>query len=317
MDDHTTSVVRGLSLPAEEAAKLEAGLGASPDDFEARAQLVGFYFRNEVVGSRQRRNEHALWVIRNRPESEVAGTPFVSFDEILDGNAFHAAAELWRDYASRDDAPAAILRNAALFFFLDKELCERLLKGAVERQPDDRRTLRELALFYLRNTRKHDATDGGREASERAFATLERCRPADEGDREWASWAVLASKASFGATRVEEASRLCHRLLELHRDGEAVHHGNVILGRIAVRRGKIERARKHLIAAGKTPGSPQLNSFGPNMQLAQDLLEQGETSVVIDYLKLCKGFWPRSEVDRWSEDIMSGRAPNFGANLWY
>jgi hypothetical protein len=43
--------------------------------------------------------------------------------------------------------------------------------------------------------------------------------------------------------------------------GNAVHKANLALGRVALRDGDIEQAKHYLIEAGKTPGSPQLNSF--------------------------------------------------------
>ena len=45
------------------------------------------------------------------------------------------------------------------------------------------------------------------------------------------------------------------------------------------------------MAAGATPGSPQLDSFGPNMTLAKELLEKGQPDVVLHYFALCKNFW--------------------------
>ena len=69
--------------------------------------------------------------------------------------------------------------------------------------------------------------------------------------------------------------------------------------------------------AGKTPGSPQLNSFGPNMMLAEALLEAGRKETVIEYLKLCGKFWKRGQVDKWIEVIKEGGIPKFGANLRY
>jgi len=47
--------------------------------------------------------------------------------------------------------------------------------------------------------------------------------------------------------------------------GDAVHKGNLILGRIAVREGRLAEAVTFLRASGDTPGSGVLNSFGPNM----------------------------------------------------
>jgi hypothetical protein len=45
--------------------------------------------------------------------------------------------------------------------------------------------------------------------------------------------------------------------------GDATHEGNIALGRLALLDGDVERAKRHLIEAGKTPGSAPLRSFGP------------------------------------------------------
>jgi hypothetical protein len=101
--------------------------------------------------------------------------------------------------------------------------------------------------------------------------------------------------------------------------GNAVHKANLALGRLALRDGDIGQAKHYLIEAGKTPGSPQLNSFGPNMLLAKELLEKGETTTVLVYLDLCAKFW-RSDfgaVSTWKKLIAEGKQPNFLANLFY
>jgi hypothetical protein len=96
-----------------------------------------------------------------------------------------------------------------------------------------------------------------------------------------------------------------------------VHHGNLILGRIALRDGDMEKAKEHLLAAGQTPGSPQLNSFGPNMALARELLEKGEKQAVLEYFERCGSFWKRAELESWARDVKAGEIPDFGANLDY
>jgi hypothetical protein len=50
--------------------------------------------------------------------------------------------------------------------------------------------------------------------------------------------------------------------------GNAIQDGNIVLCRIALLDGKVEAAKVSLKEAGKTPGSPQLGSFGPNMSPA-------------------------------------------------
>jgi hypothetical protein len=73
--------------------------------------------------------------------------------------------------------------------------------------------------------------------------------------------------------------------------GNAVHWGHIVLGHVARLRDDLESASGELALAGRTRGSPQLNSFGPDLELAQILLDAGRTGAVLDYLTECKRFW--------------------------
>jgi hypothetical protein len=101
--------------------------------------------------------------------------------------------------------------------------------------------------------------------------------------------------------------------------GNAIHVANLVLGRTAMAEGDMPEARKFLIAAGKTPGSPQLGSFGPDMAFAQDMLKKGETASVIAYLDLCSNFWKEkhSHAAEWKAQIAKGETPDFGPNVRY
>ncbi len=146
-----------------------------------------------------------------------------------------------------------------------------------------------------------------------------------------------AAERALHRGRLDEAALLARDLLKMADQypkdwyrGNALHHGHLILGQVALERGDIDAARGELLAAGRTPGSPQLNSFGPNMYLAQALLKAGERDGVIEYLELCKVFWHVSSVpakgdrltanealDRWIEEIRCGELPDFGPQLVY
>jgi hypothetical protein len=99
--------------------------------------------------------------------------------------------------------------------------------------------------------------------------------------------------------------------------GNAIHHGNLVLGQVALREGDLATAERHLLQAGKTACSPQLNSFGPNMGLALELLKRGRKNAVVEYLNLCAVFWKRETTEAWIRQIDAGEIPDFGANLWY
>lgn len=101
--------------------------------------------------------------------------------------------------------------------------------------------------------------------------------------------------------------------------GNAIHKGNLALGRLALREGKIEAAEDFLLRAGRTTGSPQLDSFGPNMVLAKELLEKDRREKVLEYLALCGKFWKddHGRLKTWSAAIQAGNQPDFGANLLF
>ncbi len=73
--------------------------------------------------------------------------------------------------------------------------------------------------------------------------------------------------------------------------GNEVHDANQILGLVALQEDDTVAAAGYLLAAGRTPGSPQLASFGPTMTLAQALLSRGQSDVVLEYLDMVAQFW--------------------------
>ncbi len=135
-----------------------------------------------------------------------------------------------------------------------------------------------------------------------------------------------AARLSYETGNFTDARRYAEELLLLSERyqsdwnfGNATHYGNVVLGRLELRDGNVDRAKFHLIKAGNTSGSPQLNSFGPNMALAMELLEKNEKGVVLEYLGLCQNFWKtgNDQLAFWKFQITEGRIPDFGANLFY
>ena len=117
----------------------------------------------------------------------------------------------------------------------------------------------------------------------------------------------------------EELERLAPKYAKDWNYGNAIQDFNIVLGRLALKAGDVDTAKKCLLAAGHSPGSPQMDSFGPNMTLAKELFAKGEKDVVFEYFELCKKFWKleRGKLDEWKKDAEGGRVPDFGTNLDY
>jgi hypothetical protein len=134
------------------------------------------------------------------------------------------------------------------------------------------------------------------------------------------------TKRAFDAGEIDKSEQYADELLNLARSrpndwnyGNAIYDGNFVLGRIALKRGDIKLAGKYLLLAGETPGSPQLNTFGPNLTLAKELLAQGERESVLKFFRLCKQFWEMDggKLDKWSAEIRAGKVPEIKVNLNY
>ena len=132
-----------------------------------------------------------------------------------------------------------------------------------------------------------------------------------------------AAEAGFGLGKLDAATyatELLDLAPEFPKDwsyGNAIHDGHMV--RIALRQDDTEKAKDELLLAGATPGSPQLDSFGPNMALARDLLEKNEPEAVVEYFKLCNSFWELEDgrLRRWTVLAEAGEMPDFAANLLY
>jgi hypothetical protein len=157
------------------------------------------------------------------------------------------------------------------------------------------------------------------------FAALESAALAKNGLERFYALVDLA-KVAFEAGNLDKASAHAQELLHMAplysndwNYGNAIYYGHFVLGRVALREGDTKEAASQLMAAGTTPGSPQLNTFGPNLTLAKDLLAQGQAQPVLEYLAECKIFWKmnRGRVDEWIDAIRAGGRPDFGPNLDY
>jgi hypothetical protein len=167
-------------------------------------------------------------------------------------------------------------------------------------------------------------SDFNKETPEDRLGELEAQLPSAEGP-ERVYVLGKAARAAISAGETLKAERYATEALEGAADfpndwnyGNAIHHANLVLGHVALARGDVKGAVARLIEAGQTPGSPQLDTFGPNMALAKELLELGETDAVLEYLEETRRFWEHPEkIDRWQRAIREGGIPDFGANLRY
>ena len=322
-EDATRLAMTGRNLSAEDARSLEIQVKAAPDDVAARTQLLGYYMRLAFSSqeAREARQQHILWLIRNRPDAPILSTPFASLDRHLDGSAYEEVRKAWLDQVDRQPENAAVLGRAAAYLLIhDSDTAASLYQRAEAAEPQNPEWSRSLGHLYSLGLARKTGEEKQKSA-QAALSTYERSLANMDGEErenllpELAKVALEAGDAAKARGYAEEM--LKSDAQESWNAGNLVHHGHLVLGRIALRDGDTKTAQEHLLAAGKTQGSPQLNSFGPNMTLAKELLEKGERQAVLEYFKLCEKFWKRDNLEAWTQEVQAGKIPDFGANLDY
>jgi hypothetical protein len=319
-------IMSGIQLKAEEAELLEKQVEKDPNDITSRTKLLVYYFRKQVVdqSAREAKQKHILWLIINSPESEILATPYGVLSTYIDKEVYSQGKKAWIDQLKKKPANLKLLENSANFFQLDdRELAKESIKRARSLDMDNPKWPEKLGRLYSMDMRSR-SLEIKTIAAGKALEQFEIAYKLSTDEKRDVLLKSIA-EAAFVAKKPEKAREYAEKMLSQNRSGwnygNNIHHGNIILGRIALAAGDLEQAKKRLIEAGKTPGSPQLNSFGPNMALAKELLEKGEKDVVLEYFKLCSKFWKSErhlqKLKEWSAEVKEGKMPDFRANLNY
>ena len=341
---------------ADKIHALEAKLKEDPNDATIRGQLMDLYAgptRTAVPTGEVSEHmwAHYLWFIEHEPTSGYVN-PGILTCAPPNRAAVQRAEELWIKQTDNHPGDGRVLLNAAGFLRgPDRERSIALYGRVLDLPGDDatiaayradaahmlnlfsssvpperraelrQRIFKELEASYLKGSAEQDAAALPPEIRSRATSQTEL---REMGAEARFSRLIQLAKAAFDAGELQKARAYATQLLDQAPQhakywnyGNAIHDGNVVLGRVALREGDLVAARKYLLAAGQAPATPTLSSFGPNMSLANDLLEKGDRETVLAYFELCGKFWRGGsrQLSEWTTAVRAGTIPQFGPNL--
>lgn len=316
-------LISGHALSAEDANKLEQALATNPNDVAARITLISYYSAHHDDLFRARKNDQALWFIRNLPDWEnLRWIVQVRLDHVLD-NRFAEGKQLWLDNLNKYNGNTTVIGNAADFFLIsDKDLAEKLIKEAAQLEPTNPRWHSALGQVFSLEMQRAKG-EARRDLAAKAYEQYSLAYGMTPAGERWVTLKQLPVTA-FEAGDLKHAREWAIEILNQAATNQnptladPVHHAQIVLGRIALVNGDVQEAKERLVLAGQTAGSPSLKSFGPNMSLAKELLEKGERDAVIKYFEECASFWKdQGKLAQWTTQVRAGETPQFGANLIY
>jgi hypothetical protein len=301
----------GKSLSKGKAEELETGLRKTPDKVDDRLVLIGYYSANGKTSlDRTRLRTHVLWMVETHPEHPATAEPSLR-DLPDDPEANAQIVTIWRKNIELRSDNLAVLKNAEKFFFSkDPVEAERLIQHIAEKEPNNREWPNELAQLYrmfgIPGRTISDPGERAEEAYKRVLALTRgtAAREALPGDMAAAAFKVGDFKGAALLAKIHLQST----------DHTAPQRANTILGRVAIRIGDLAGAKQYLLDSGSPRAGRDVSLAGPTMVLAKELLEEGESQTVLQYLDSCLTLWPRGEevLHIWMADIKNGKMPKFG-----
>jgi hypothetical protein len=306
--------VEAGGLSDEGGAALERRLIVDQDDVDARVRLVGFYFLRPLPENHRRRAEHLAWLAEHRPDIGLGGFAYIEEEQAPENH--EATRRAWVAAAARPDADIRVLENAAAFLGFNRpEEAEPLLRRAAALEPGNGEWRERIARTLTKRAEWADDPDERRRYARAAVEELETALTLAEPDWRALGARIDLAKAAVLAEDWERARKTAERVLVDNETcertflyGNAVHWANITLGCAALADEELAAASEYLMRSGRTPGSPQLNSFGPDRALARALLERGQRAAVLTYLADCARFWTGNEalLEEWRAAIERG-----------
>lgn len=310
---------------------LEAQLKADPESVDLHKKLIDCYFHAEVQSFQspshgaefvKLRVEQVRWMVQHAPTEKFACTVPAKIDSHRYADDYAAMKKEWTDQVQAHPEDAHVLIDAACFMdpLKDRAKAEELAAKTRSLDPHNIEAAIILAQLF-RLDRISAKSDRVSQLANQSLQLVEQVMD-DMSPEEKLMQMQYAAKDAFDAGNDAKARKYADLILQPAPQGldfvrgDAIHQGNLILGRLALRNGNLEEAKARLLAAGDTPGSPALGSFGPDMSLAKDLLEKQQTEVVLQYFDECEKFWThKATLDEWRATVRKGGIPNFGSNL--
>lgn len=307
--------MEGHDLDDAATEALAQALAASPDDLDLRIRWLGTLRRRGLP-----RGEAILWLVTHHPEINLG--PYQDGGQLIgDPGGYAAVLAAWEEHHARAPDDLGVLGSLIDFvYFHDPPRAEALLRRCCELAPAETDWMDRLANHLM--LRCQDLPDEPRRAmAAEALALRERALAMEPDDLAGHLHLLDVARAAVVAGQPGRASEAASKALQdapgferTWQFGNSIHRGNIVLGLVALDAGDREEAVRRLLAAGQTRGSPQLNSFGPDSELASRLLAAGERASVLAYMQACLRFWRGDDgrIQRATEQIERGETPE----LW-
>ncbi len=290
--DHAYDAFRaGRWLELHEIRLLEEKLRQDHSDVLTRCTLLGYYSEEAHEQPSEAWCTHAEWVIKNCPDEKLVWVLLGVPDNVTDEQYEHLK-ECFLEKVKRNPKNANVAGNAARFCGRrDSKLAEKLYKKAKKLAPNDERWSLRLCQMCVRNARMQKETKVTAVAFKQGLKFVRKFENFAHRIEIYDLLRMLFDLA-IDLDELDMAKKLFKKIKRTDLSKEWPEETHYKACRLAIKEGRIKRAKSQLLKFGKAGPCPD------RFDLAQQILEAGEVETVRDYLGIVLDKIPESQRDR-------------------
>ncbi len=305
-------------LSPESVTQMEKTLRTDPNNLLLRLKLLGYYHNQTPYSKETRlaRKRHIVWMIQHYPGAVYTRYPFCQVSSIREPETLTACKSAWQQQIARHPTDASVLRNAAAFIdHSDPDTADHLREIAAKIETRrDPTVIAYFRYFTLASQTGEQRAATAREVLKAYGKELSKAREVPyriQIIRNMAECAYISDQFAVATTCANELLKLSTKTTA-EAGPYAFYNGKIMLGRIALHAGNIQKAEAYLHEATNPP--VKAKQVAITMSLARELLERGEQQVVLDFLEEIRSQWSKGDfiIDLWIKQIKQGKTPDLG-----
>lgn len=279
-------------------AEMEALLSDDETSLMPRIQLIGYYRARLDSESVERWHHHVLLQVRFHPKVDIYGLSDIPRD--LYPEAYDRVHDEWKRVLAACPNDQTLLDRAFDFHVCaDAVYALDLIQRGLQQDSVSSKWFIRLARWHRLHTQDQQLESALTSAIARSEG-LQRSMLLAELARSQRRTDVVSAASSAEAALAMAAAF-----------PYVVHTANIVLGWKLLRSGEFERAAECLLRSIAVSGSSLMSVYGPDLELANELLIQGSRREVVSYLTQCESLSPEHAklYQKWALDVEGWSLP--------
>jgi Domain of Unknown Function with PDB structure (DUF3857)/Transglutaminase-like superfamily/Domain of Unknown Function with PDB structure (DUF3858) len=338
LDDLLTSVISESIFSTEKLPKLkeipalEGELLKNPNDAKTRRKLIAFYAENDQkIEYKNKLVKHLIWLVEKFPEDYTDVIQNQFYYSSTDADYIKIRDAWLKQLTSKPKVDNIRLNLSKFAIEVEPVFAEKLLLEGVLLNPENYEF--HSMLFEILKERFDDQKEQpdvyitDELLPMRVYSFGEKAWILSKTDRSPAAELIRSkvlrslSKHALDVGKLEPARKMATELvLEFAGDDDSAHIGNTVFGLLALKEKNVIKAKEYLMISVNVPLQAEKHYLKPDMELAKELLLQGEKEIVLEYLAACRKlkYFSQSytiaaleDLKRWELEIKRGRTPSF------